>query len=80
METCFQCKNASANPFRIIGIMRLDTSANPSAIIQIEPSGKWMAVGICERCHQQPKLKAHFNFRSNMEMALRNAGSDDLGK
>jgi len=84
METCYQCKTSEAKTQPIVCVMQksqVDPQDLKSAIAKgIGADDKeWLAMPVCANCHQHPKLKGHFFMRGQAKIALRNAGSSDLG-
>lgn len=84
METCYQCKKQFEEQLPVVAIVQVDgASEEDKAIALAKAIGandkEWMGIGMCIPCHNKPTVKAHFCFRPQMKIFLRNAGSTDLG-
>jgi hypothetical protein len=79
MESCVQC-GRSGRSFSVIAILNVDDAIKLGAktILKVRDA-KWVAAPICEACHKAPKIKAHFTYRAQADIALELAGSSELG-
>jgi len=78
MEKCVQC-GVSADVQPVVAIMNVNDASKLKNAVPINVNGQWAALPICTKCHQEPKLKAHFHLRSNYKQGLVKAGSSNLG-
>ena len=78
MEKCVQC-GALAREHPIVAIMKLDETLGMEALDFGGVDNGFMAMAMCAKCHQAPKLKAHYHLRAHLGQGLAHAGSSDLG-
>lgn len=73
MEQCYnfdQCKS-EAEQLPVIAIMNVRDLKEGYTPLALDPGKKWAAVTVCTKCHQAPKLKAHYFMRGDEALALR---------
>lgn len=73
VEDCIQC--GVPGPHRIVAVMI--SKDNPQ--LAIHRDHKFASFPICNACHQQPRLKAHFHDRAVSALAVERAGTGNIG-
>jgi len=84
MEKCYQCKTNEAEQQPIILVVSAEGASSEDKAMAVGKAigaddREWMAMPICTNCHPHPTVKGHFFYRPQMKIALRSAGSNDLG-